>query len=449
VRPILKIIALAAIAAVVPAPAMAQGREKKQPAAKADGTPGRIAKFSATGRVEDSNVAEDDAGKIGVGTSAPTSPLTVVGVVETTGADGGIKFPDGTVKTTAGVSRTDTLMGDGTPSSPLGVAFPLVLSGPDDDFVLKVTNTFLGDAIQANAGPSGVGAVIRGGSSGGNGINSYGGFSGSVGGGYGLLASGGNTDSGVGGDGVSAAGGRSNTGPGGFGIYARGGDALGCCNGVHSNAGYGGQGVYAVGGSSFGTGRRGGAAIEAIPGSGTNGATTGPAGIFRGDVQVTGTLSKAGGSFKIDHPLDPENKYLSHSFVESPDMKNIYDGVVTLDGSGEAVVEMPEWFGALNRDYRYLLTAMGAPMPGLYVAEEMANNRFKIAGGVANMRVSWQVTGIRQDAWANQHRIPVEERKPDAERGFYLHPEAFDQPVERGVQWAYDHERMRSAESPR
>jgi hypothetical protein len=44
--------------------------------------------------------------------------------------------------------------------------------------------------------------------------------------------------------------------------------------------------------------------------------------------------------FRIDHPLDPANKYLNHSAVESPDMKNIYDGVVTLDADGEAVVEL-------------------------------------------------------------------------------------------------------------
>jgi hypothetical protein len=114
-------------------------------------------------------------------------------------------------------------------------------------------------------------------------------------------------------------------------------------------------------------------------------------------------------------------------------MKNIYDGVVTLDGNGDAVVEMPKWFSALNRDFRYLLTAVGAPMPGLHVAERIAGNRFKISGGQPGMEVSWQVTGIRQDAWANRNRIRVEVDKTDRERGLYLHPEAFDQPEERGL----------------
>jgi hypothetical protein len=87
-------------------------------------------------------------------------------------------------------------------------------------------------------------------------------------------------------------------------------------------------------------------------------------------------------------------------------MKNIYDGAVSMDTNGEAVVEMPEWFGALNRDFRYLLIALGAPVPGLYIAEELANNRFKISGGMAGMKVSWQVTGIRQDAWDEQESHP-------------------------------------------
>uniref|UniRef100_A0A7V1ZIM0 Peptidase S74 domain-containing protein n=1 Tax=Thermoanaerobaculum aquaticum TaxID=1312852 RepID=A0A7V1ZIM0_9BACT len=162
---------------------------------------------------------------------------------------------------------------------------------------------------------------------------------------------------------------------------------------------------------------------------------SGVAGFFEGNVQVTGTLSKGGGSFKIDHPLDPEHKYLYHSFVESPDMKNVYDGNVVLDQNGEAWVELPEWFEALNRDFRYQLTALGGPGPNLYVAEEIAHNRFKIAGGRPGMKVSWQVTGIRKDPFAEAHRIPVEEEKPANEQGTYLHPKEWGQPEERHVNY--------------
>jgi hypothetical protein len=148
-------------------------------------------------------------------------------------------------------------------------------------------------------------------------------------------------------------------------------------------------------------------------------------GYFAGDLNVGGTLSKGGGSFKIDDPLDPENKTLSHSFVESPDMMNIYNGLIRLDARGEAWVVLPEYFEALNRDFRYQLTSVGASQPRLYIASEVKGNRFKIAGGKANAKVSWQVTGIRQDAWANAHRIPTEEEKPLEKRGTYLHPDVF------------------------
>jgi len=132
-----------------------------------------------------------------------------------------------------------------------------------------------------------------------------------------------------------------------------------------------------------------------------------------GNLAVNGFLSKTGGSFRIDHPLDPAHKYLQHSFVESPDMKNIYDGVVILDRKGRAEVTLPNYFEALNEDFRYQLTCIGRPAL-VYVSREIKGNSFVIAGGRPGMRVSWQVTGIRHDAYANAHRIVVEEEKPAA-----------------------------------
>jgi hypothetical protein len=138
----------------------------------------------------------------------------------------------------------------------------------------------------------------------------------------------------------------------------------------------------------------------------------------------TGTFTAAVKNFKIDHPLDPANKYLYHTSVESPDMKNIYDGVTTLDSSGEAEIDLPDWFEALNKDFRYQLTCIGGFAP-VYVAQEVENNRFRIAGGTPGLKVSWQLTGIRHDAYAEAHRSPVEQEKPANERGHYLHPALF------------------------
>jgi hypothetical protein len=184
------------------------------------------------------------------------------------------------------------------------------------------------------------------------------------------------------------------------------------------------SGGFGVAGRSDSTG-------VAVYGDNTS-AYGGWSGYFTGRVAVLGWLQKSGGGFTIDHPLDPTNRILNHSFVESPDMKNFYDGVTQLDARGEAWVELPAWFSALNRDFRYQLTPIGAPA-SLFVAAELSGNRFKIAGGKAGLRVSWAVTGIRQDAWAEKNRMLVEELKPKDERGTYLTPEAFGVPAQQGV----------------
>ena len=155
-----------------------------------------------------------------------------------------------------------------------------------------------------------------------------------------------------------------------------------------------------------------------------------------GGLRVTGGLSVTGSkSFLIDHPLDPENKYLYHSCVESPDMMNIYNGNVTLDGRGEATVELPAYFEALNQDFRYQLTALGAPGPNLYVAQQVQGHRFHIAGGAPGSRVSWQVTGIRHDPAARVQPVVPEVAKEPENRGRYLWPAAYGQPASRVINY--------------
>lgn len=176
-------------------------------------------------------------------------------------------------------------------------------------------------------------------------------------------------------------------------------------------------------------------------------AVTSYAGYFSGDVSISGTLSKAGGSFKIDHPLDPENKYLQHSFVESPDMMNIYNGNVITDANGEATVTLPRYFEALNRDFRYQLTVIGTFAQAI-VGEEIRNGRFTILTDQPDVKVSWQVTGIRQDRWAEAHRIEVEPDKPAPERGYYLHYEEWNQSLERAVDRNHILKARKESEAP-
>ncbi len=222
---------------------------------------------------------------------------------------------------------------------------------------------------------------------------------------------------------------------------------------THGVFGSGLIGVYGASSARFGIGVRGeakgGAGIgvyaEGDPGLSVHSGSSAPAAEFFGDVIVSGSLKAVGKDFRIDHPLAPAEKYLSHSAIESSERKTMYDGIAILDSHGQATVELASWFEPLNKDFRYQLTAIGAAAPNLHIAEEISNRHFKIAGGLSGLKVSWQVTGIRQDAWANANPISVEQDKAPSERGFYLAPEAHGQPKEKGIGWAKHPDRNSSA----
>ena len=162
------------------------------------------------------------------------------------------------------------------------------------------------------------------------------------------------------------------------------------------------------------------------------GAATNYAGYFSGNVQVTGSLAKGSGTFKIDHPLDPENKYLYHSFVESPDMMNVYNGNITTDSNGTASVKMPEYFSALNKDFRYQLTVIGTFAQAI-ISQEIKENTFVIKTDKPNIKVSWQVTGVRQDKFANAHRVIPEVEKEQEMKGKYLHAKEWGKPESQSI----------------
>lgn len=154
-------------------------------------------------------------------------------------------------------------------------------------------------------------------------------------------------------------------------------------------------------------------------------------------VNVIGAISKGSGTFVIDHPLDPKNKSLYHSFVESPDAKNLYDGIAILDDGGETVIQLPDYFLALNKDFRYLATPIGQPMPDLHLSKEVRKEWFgwfgdivfRISGGVPGGKVSWQVSGIRHDPFILENPIVPEVEKgagQPADKGTYLCPECYE-----------------------
>lgn len=137
-----------------------------------------------------------------------------------------------------------------------------------------------------------------------------------------------------------------------------------------------------------------------------------------------GTIEADEKNFKIDHPLYPAEKYLFHTSVESDDRMTMYSGNVELNQNGEAWVELPDWFEALNTNFRYNLTTIGE-YAQVYVASEVSDNRFRIAGGDPGLKVSWQISGTRDVAYARSNPTRVEVEKPEEERGRIAYPEMY------------------------
>jgi hypothetical protein len=170
------------------------------------------------------------------------------------------------------------------------------------------------------------------------------------------------------------------------------------------------------------------------PSTGADGWYNASSAVNLGNLSVGGTLSKAAGTFRIDHPVDPDNKYLVHSFVESPDMMNLYNGNVVTDAQGLATVELPSYFCVENKDFRYQLTPIGGEgFSRVRVVSKISENRFVIQSDPPQTEVSWQVTGIRNDLYARAHPINPEPDKAAHEKGRYLHPELYGQPADQGL----------------
>jgi hypothetical protein len=342
-----------------------------------------------------------------------------------------------------------------------GSGFAMVVAPPD------ATSGGAGipalEAVGSSADPNGlavggVGLTAEGGGggtlnisgAGGNAINASGGSGGDGNGGVGISAFGG---FGVGGDLVE-------TGSGGAGVVATGGDSelFFGGDGVDATGGMGGQfenfastsgnGIVATGGQggfeeADGTGgfffggnsSFGGFGIVVFGGSDS-------AAFFSGDIIVTGAITAGTKDFKIDHPIDPANKYLYHASVESSEMMNIYTGNVTTDSQGNAEVRLPDWFETINTDFRYQLTVIGQFAQAI-VSQRVSGNQFAIKTDKPNVDVSWQITAVRQDAYAKAHPLVVEVPKNARERGFYLHPELYGAPAEKGMAWSHHPDTMR------
>jgi hypothetical protein len=155
----------------------------------------------------------------------------------------------------------------------------------------------------------------------------------------------------------------------------------------------------------------------------------GLAGLFDWDVNILGTMTAGGKAFLIDHPQKPATHYLRHFCAEGPEPNTLYRGTVTLNAQGEAIVELPSYFEALNADFSYHLTCVGDYAP-VYIKQKIQGNRFVIAGGKPGMEVSWLVVARRNDPYwqarPEEHLVEIP-KEPD-NIGKYLHPELYGAP---------------------
>jgi trimeric autotransporter adhesin len=235
-------------------------------------------------------------------------------------------------------------------------------------------------------------------------------------------------------DGVSATGGTGDNQAvvgGGNGVGGTGGDGI-----------FPGSGGSFLGGNSLASSGPGGDGVFSQGGNGAGGGRNGYAGDFFGDLNVSGAITAGTKDFKIDHPLDPANKYLVHASVESSDMMNMYTGNAITDTQGLATVKLPEWFETLNTDFRYQLTVIGQFAQAI-ISHEIQNHQFSIRTNAPNVKVSWQVTGVRQDAFAKAHPLVVEEEKDARTKGFYIHPDLYGAPQEKQIEWVRHPEMMK------
>ncbi len=80
----------------------------------------------------------------------------------------------------------------------------------------------------------------------------------------------------------------------------------------------------------------------------------------------------------------------------------------------------------------YQLTCIGGYAP-VFVAKEVQDNTFTIGGGTAGLKVSWQITAVRDDPYLHANRLAAEVNKTPAERDKYLYPQGYGKSADQSI----------------
>ncbi len=230
------------------------------------------------------------------------------------------------------------------------------------------------------------------------------------------------TSAGLGGYGIRAE--NTNTGASpSYGVYGEANGSSQSYGGYFLSSGTASRGVYGL--STSATGITYGV-------RGQTSSATGFGVYSVGDTGASGTKS-----FVIDHPEDPANKYLRHYSAEGPVPFNIYNGEITTDSKGFAMVQLPDYYASINKNAKIQLTVIdeSEDFVMVKVVKRVQNGQFQIRTSKPNVEVFWEVKAERNDAWVQAHPPKVEYAKEGLERGKYQHPELYGMPKQMGMDY--------------
>jgi len=95
-------------------------------------------------------------------------------------------------------------------------------------------------------------------------------------------------------------------------------------------------------------------------------------------------------------------------------MRNMYYGQADII-NGKAIIVLPDWWEALNgtdkEEYNYQFTPIGE-FANIFVSKEISNGEFEISAD-KDIKVSWQISAIRHDKFAEANRVIVEVDKEE------------------------------------
>ncbi len=123
-------------------------------------------------------------------------------------------------------------------------------------------------------------------------------------------------------------------------------------------------------------------------------------GYFTGTVTAQKFTDEGGGyDFFMPNPANPKKEMLRHWAIETDGLRTLYVGRGKTNGKGKTIIEMPEWFEALNdiNTCEYYLTSLNG-LCGLAVNKKMdRKGMFEVVSNIPNQEFSWQVIVVRGD----------------------------------------------------